>query len=205
MYARCSSGASITGITLDANADAALSDVAISVFSNKEEWQTRSDREGRFTISGLPAGRYSIEVRRAGFKKAIMDDIPLAGDESRTLTLKLRICNTSCDEGCGPDLITYEVRANGDRLLAIVLSEGKPVANAEMALRSPHTAVPSTRAITNASGGAELDNIPPGQYVLSISASGYQNTTVSDVRLLARRVTVVKTDLLRNGMIRACQ
>lgn len=203
LYAPLSPGASITGVTLDA-ANAPLAGAAISVFSNDGQRQTRSGHEGRFTISGLPGGRYSIEVRRTGFRKLIMNDIPLAGDESRTLTLNLRVCNTSCDDGCGPDPITYATAGKRDRLLATVLSGGKPV-GAELALRSPRAADPGPRTTTLADGHAEIDNIPPGQYALSISARGYQSTTVSDVRLLSDRATAVTIDLLPNGMIRVCQ
>lgn len=89
MGAQPCGGASITGTIIDTAADAPLGDAAISVFSYEEDWQTRPDDRGRFAISGLPDGRYSLEAHRIGFKKLVLDDILLSSDESRTLTLKM--------------------------------------------------------------------------------------------------------------------
>ena len=134
-----------------------------------------------------------------------MNDLWLAADESRALTLNLRICATGCDEACGSDPVSYAPRVNGDRLLVTIRSGRNPVPGAELTLRSPHTAGPLRRATTNAGGDAEIDDIPFGDYVLSATASAYQTTTVSDVRILAHRATIVTIDLLPNERIRACQ
>jgi hypothetical protein len=200
-------GASITGTTLAREVDAPLNSVAVSVFSDEDEWQARSDDRGQFTIFGLPAGRYSLEAHRSGFKKVVVNNILLATDDSRTLIVSMGICNNDCDAGCGFDPVSYRAGDAGmqGRLLVTVISDGRPVASAGLILTAPGSTSALSRASTHENGHAEIGDVPPGRYVLSVSAKGYQSTAVSDVRLLARRATVVTVDLLRNGLIRVCQ
>src|SRR5258707_3352408 len=71
-YLSAQAKAEVTGVVTDSLSgpqgpqDHGLSDATISFYSTARVLQTRSDRHGEFRLSGVPFGRYEVEVSRAG-------------------------------------------------------------------------------------------------------------------------------------------
>ncbi|HEX5107126.1 MAG TPA: TonB-dependent receptor [Vicinamibacterales bacterium] len=84
--------ATLTGTVVD-ESRAALPDVVVIAINDETglRRQAMSDPEGRFTITMLPAGRYSVTARRAGFTDAEAKNILLNANSEATVALELRI------------------------------------------------------------------------------------------------------------------
>src|ERR1035437_3646381 len=50
-----------------------------------------TDDAGRYTVTALPPGRYTLTVEATGFKKSSLTDIPLAVQQQATLDVALQV------------------------------------------------------------------------------------------------------------------
>jgi hypothetical protein len=84
---------SVVGTLLDPNG-AVIPGMEVQLFQGEKKIRpiARSDAEGRFTIEGLPAGVYQIDVRATGgFRALRVENIELKGDEKLEMSLDLSI------------------------------------------------------------------------------------------------------------------
>lgn len=118
--------------------------------------QLQTDSEGRFVFAGLPQGRFSILVQRAGYFVAPITtnrSIELAVEQKLTdLTLRMRrlgaISGTVSDE-------------NGDLVTGMtVVAYRRSIVNGQV------MALPSGEARTDDRGAYRLANLQPGDYVM---------------------------------------
>ncbi len=72
-FAQTPSG-SVKGTVLDRETREGLPNVTVVVMGTQNGAST--DEKGRFTISGLPAGTYSLQFRLVGYDPFIRTDVP---------------------------------------------------------------------------------------------------------------------------------
>ena len=57
--------------------------------------EVKTDSQGRFTLTGLPEGSYSLRVSAAGYSDFVVDLFPVrSGEETRIQRLEMRKCRT---------------------------------------------------------------------------------------------------------------
>src|SRR6185369_281323 len=90
------STASIEGQVID-QFGAILNEVEITVVSRESALKriVATDEDGRYQISGLPVGRYQIEVRARGFQTQIVENSALEVGRTLTLNFQLRVGDVS--------------------------------------------------------------------------------------------------------------
>ncbi len=69
--------------------------VTLTNSETKKTQSTTGSAEGFYRFSGLPPGRYSVEVVRQGFKKASLQDVALRGEETQGVDLSLETGGTT--------------------------------------------------------------------------------------------------------------
>ena len=84
--------ATIQGRVVDPS-DASMVGIAVQLrnSSNGETIDGVSDANGRYALTGLPPGKYSIQVQAAGFEPFSRDDLMLREGETLILPIALEI------------------------------------------------------------------------------------------------------------------
>lgn len=91
-FALAQASGSLSGVVKDPN-DALVQGATVTVRNIATNW-TRTvvtDSEGRWIISALPVGIYSITCEKEGFKKAVAENIEVEASVPRTVEVKLEI------------------------------------------------------------------------------------------------------------------
>lgn len=81
----------LSGVVQD-QSGAAVPNTQVQVFSVNGELRaaTSSDDQGRYEFAALPAANYRVEFTRAGFQKAVLQNISLGGgDQTQNVTLQV--------------------------------------------------------------------------------------------------------------------
>jgi hypothetical protein len=81
--------AEIRGVILDAKTKEAVSGTVIRVSETKKS--VLSGPDGRFSITGLAPGVYTLEITAAGFRRKILKDIALGEKQPALLTVELEL------------------------------------------------------------------------------------------------------------------
>jgi uncharacterized GH25 family protein len=149
-------GASLAGVVLDDD-DAPVPDAELSASREDEDdgprgadrVTGRSDAEGRFTLAGLPAGRWTLAVEAAGLSAPEPEPFELAQGEART-DLELRMVTSG-------------------RLVGYVLdADGNPVDQRQVVARvdddRPRVRWQGTQ--TTSDGRFELLDVEPGPWLV---------------------------------------
>ena len=77
----------ITGTVTDSAASRGLGSVQVAVVGTRLRAET--DTEGRYTISGVPAGTYTVEARRIGFRRASVPGIIVSDGGTATANIAM--------------------------------------------------------------------------------------------------------------------
>jgi len=87
---------SITGTVVDPSGGAiAKATVLFHRDSGDVSRQATSDREGRFTVGGLPLGGYTVDVSAQGFTNVTRKDVVVSSGQPVTLSLRLPVGNVT--------------------------------------------------------------------------------------------------------------
>ena len=81
------SGGRITGVVTDSASDRPLGDVQVIVVGTRVGAQT--DNQGRYTITGAPAGTRTIEARRIGYRVARVPNVNIQDGATQTLDFRI--------------------------------------------------------------------------------------------------------------------
>lgn len=95
VFAQSVSGTStVTGTVLDPRGNV-ISNAAVLVKSNSGSLtrKTTADSVGHFTVSGLPAGRYTVSASAPGFSIAVQPDVQLQAGQPKNLSFSLSLGN----------------------------------------------------------------------------------------------------------------
>lgn len=140
---------------------------------------TTSDTQGRFTVTGLNSGTYSVRGSRTGFDTVQVDGVVLRANETTQVTLRLPRAGTETGTISG----------------LVLDPSNRPVQNAMVELNGPA----GTRQLhTNAEGRFEFSNLPPGSgYRVTVTATGLNPETRSNLQLGAGEVIDLRFQLTR--------
>jgi hypothetical protein len=117
--------------------------------------RTTTDAQGRFRVPNLRGGTFWLRIEHDSFAPRRVDEVTV--DRGRETPLE--------------DILLFV----GGRIRGVVLrTDGKPDAEAEIQVTSPNPDRPFDRRVaTDHRGAFELDQIPPGEYlVLPIKKAG---------------------------------
>src|SRR5882757_2871407 len=154
-------GATITGTVLDSSGSV-LPSAAINVRGDSNDFirKTTADVQGHFSVSGLPAGKYSVEASAPGFAATKRTGIQLGANQSQDFSLPLSIGNAA-------DQVTVEANASASIAAALAPMDGL------LEARSARTEI-STAFIQNftspVSDFSELLQMAPGTF--SVNSNG---------------------------------
>ena len=88
-------GGTVSGVVTDASNQQPLGDAQVSVIGTQRGAAT--DRSGRFTITGVPAGTYQVRARRIGFV-ASTQTVTIGAGATSNVTFALGVSATQLDE-----------------------------------------------------------------------------------------------------------
>jgi protocatechuate 3,4-dioxygenase beta subunit len=130
----------------------------------------RTDSQGRYLFTGVPAGTHELAIRKSGLKP-----------RTARVQVAARKSSESKVEFAPADKIALSrapkpfVRSTGTVLYGTVLDDKEqPVAGARVRLIQP-SGVQSV--MTSAKGGYRLSGVNPGSYRVSVSKVGYESGT----------------------------
>src|SRR5580700_9184979 len=113
--ARAQYRAGLQGVVLDAQG-AVVEGATITlknVDTNREQ-ETTSTAGGVYTLSSLPPGNYTVTVEKTGFKKNILENVSIAGEQIQALNITLEL-----------GVVTSSVTVNASEAAAIDTETGQ--------------------------------------------------------------------------------
>lgn len=152
-------------IKVAAGTDNGLRDAEFEIYNSEKELVTKvtSDKDGKITIKGLPAGTYTVkEVKApAGYVRS-KDVFTFAVDENGKVSGDVRIENT---------MIKIEVKK-------VDANTGATLAGATLEVRNANNEIVASGK-TNSKGILTIEKLPAGSYTLIETAppAGYQINT----------------------------
>ena len=161
-------GAAISG-TVKTRDGLPLSDAA--AYIPDSPYITQTDSDGRFTLEGIPSGIYPIGVSKQGYTETILDEITVIAedDEIRTYEIPTPV-ELASSLGSIQGSVYFEGSTSIGKRTATVTAENTSV------LGSARTVT------TNESGVFLIDNLPAGDYKVTVSTtSSYQPHTIDNV------------------------
>lgn len=203
------SKATLSGVITDA-IGTQIPDATISLYSADRVMRAKSDMKGKFQFSDVPSGAYQLETTRPGFKTMKIAAIQVTGKNE---PLSIRLDVAAAGPCANMNSVSYVGMAGrklyvgmaGRKLIGIVLASKQPVADAEVDLVSAFgTGVLATQR-SNSKGEFIFNNLTPGQYLLMVSHSGYRDERTENFWIARENITKVEVDIIKNGLIRACQ
>ncbi|MEW4288285.1 carboxypeptidase regulatory-like domain-containing protein [Rossellomorea marisflavi] len=169
-----SNPATLSGLVFDAVDQSPLPGTVIEVRlagTNILVRRVTSDENGRYIISGLPAGTFDVIAELQNYSLST-NTVFLSAGESEILNIPMRPF---------PATVTGTVYDAATQL---------PIAGALVRLLIQNTDIEVTSTLTSSDGTYSLGNIAPGQYNLIFSADGYGNV-VRQITLEPNEVEVV--------------
>ena len=136
-----------------------LADIGLVIEGQGERREIRTDREGRFSLSGLPAGQFKVTLQ-------LPDELFTYRPEQ-----ELRVASRGCAT------VNYFVVDNGRLSGRVLDAEGQPAVGVQVTLMEATHANPLTSwgesAKTNDQGHYSFSGLPPGHYLLAVNLSRY--------------------------------
>ncbi|WP_031496351.1 carboxypeptidase-like regulatory domain-containing protein [Bryobacter aggregatus] len=174
--------ATIRGIVKDgSDAGVAGAKVVAREAARNIDHPTTSDSEGRYVVTALPPGRYTLSVELAGFKKFQQKEFELQVSQQATIDVTLSVgdVSTSIEISSSAPLINTTSSSLGQ------VVENRYIQALPLAGRSPLALVSLAPGIT------PVNQNPNGQTNTNFVASGTRNST-ADVLLDGMSVTTIE-------------
>jgi hypothetical protein len=160
--------ASLTGAVVD-QTGASVPHAVAELASETNNYRVQADDAGVFQFSNLPAGKYTLTIRAAGFSSRIVKSIDLLEREPKRLpdvTLDIGSSN------CGPRLPRDLVLLPGVQFGTLSGSVDPPAKDVDVTLVCrTFSACSSTR--TDSNGHFSFETLPAGVYGLNFRRDGY--------------------------------
>lgn len=174
--------ATIRGVVTDATKASAVGAKIVAREANRNiDHPTTSDQEGRYLLTALPPGRYTLTVELAGFKKFRQQEFELLVQQQATIDVALSVgeISTSVEVSSSAPLINTTSSSLGQ------VVENRYIQSLPLSGRSPLALVSLAPGIT------PVSQSPNGQTNTNFVASGTRNST-ADVLLDGMSVTSIE-------------
>jgi|GEM_PF-6204280 len=149
------------GTVVDIN-NAPLENVSITMAGNASSYSALTDADGKYNISGVPEGIYTIVVRKEGYANQSLADFAIIGGY--------------------PDYWKFFlISLSGSLSGTITGLNSVPLENASVMLIGNES---NYSAITDANGKYNLSEVPEGIYSIVVLKPGRKNATVANFTLL---------------------
>src|SRR5215831_11392060 len=181
LWSQSSYTAAVRGVVMDATGAAVPGARVTLTESDRNVPHTVSaDEAGRYAMTALPPGKYSLNVEAPGFKRYTQTDIPLAVQQQATFDVVMQI---------GELTTTVEVQSQAPLLNTTISTLGQVIENRYMMAlpnigRNPLSLLNLTPGVTGAGGGFNPTNT-------NFVANGTRNST-SDVLVDGALVNVTE-------------
>lgn len=142
--------ASLQGRVLDASTRLPLPDAQVALIGTS--YTTQTTHEGAFAFDQLPAGPYTLEIRKVGYELLRVDRIPLAASETR----KQRF------------FLVDTLRVGTIRGQIVDALTGDPLPGSFISLTNTRMG-----AISDVDGFFEIRHVPPGTYTVRAAFLGF--------------------------------
>lgn len=142
----------------DARSDDPTPDISIVIEGESQRKEVRPDAEGKFTVSGLPAGKYKATIN-------LPDSLNTWQNETEV---------TVTDRGCAS--VGWYVTDNGRVNGRVINADGEPVAKILVSLVQPGNNPKETQVKlerTDDEGNFKFTAVPRGRYLIAINYSRY--------------------------------
>lgn len=159
---------SIFGKLVDQATSAALAGATVSL-TGQASTQVQSQADGTFTINGLQAGSYSLQIAKEGYT-GFLQSYALNSGQS------LNIGSIGLSQVATTGIVKGKILQGGT---------GQPLAGVNVTVSGTNV----LSAVTDANGLYEINNIQPGDITIFASAQGY--TTISGTAVMAGGATLV--------------
>ncbi|HXJ37923.1 MAG TPA: TonB-dependent receptor, partial [Bryobacteraceae bacterium] len=169
-WSQSSYTATVRGVVTDSSGGAVPSArVTITESERNVAHSVSADESGRYAISALPPGKYSLTVEASGFKKYAQTNIPLAVQQQATFDVAMQVGEVST---------TLEVQSQAPLLNTTIATLGQVVENRYMMAlpnigRNPLSLLSLTPGVVGAAGTIGPTNT-------NFVANGTRNST-SDI------------------------
>lgn len=132
---------------------------SITIEGGNVRKEVRADNEGRYRVSGLPAGKFKITLQ---LPETLITDRP-----EREISV--------ADRGCAA--VPYFINDNGRLTGRVLDAEGQPVNNLSVLLQSESD--PKDYGLnggrTDSEGRFSISNVPAGRYLMAINKTRFRN------------------------------
>ncbi len=151
--------------------------VILESMSGRARYETRSDQQGVFRFSGLPAGALTLSIRAVGFDlvKAKLD--LLAGEQRSLPPIRPNVGPSGCFTADADPVRTRFLSGDPSLggLVGNVQSGLGPAVGAHVALACwiGRGCTTPENTVTDSLGNFKIENIHPGRYLMSIEQSGF--------------------------------
>ena len=154
--------------------NAAISDkvTAVTAIGSLGVFNGVRGADGRWTVSGLPPGTYSVAVTATGYQNETTPNVSVQAAQAKTLAVTMQPVQAAP----GAILLT----ATDDATNAPIDSQVTGVTAASGQLTFPGT--------KGADGRWSVANLPPGTYSVTVAATNYQGKTVPGVEVVSNQV-----------------
>jgi len=137
-----------------------------------DNYTNTTNADGHYTITDVLAGTYTVTASATGYESSPQTDITVTAGETTTLNFTLTPLPTT---GTITGIVTDS-------------STGEPIANAILTVNDMSTT-------TNSSGAYVISNVLAGTYTVTASANGYEDSSQTDITVVAGQTTTVDFEL----------
>jgi transglutaminase-like putative cysteine protease len=141
--------------------NAPLENASILLMGNASNYSGLTDANGKYNLSEVPEGIYTIAVRKAGYANQTLADFAILGGYSRSWMFFL-------------------VGSTGGLYGTVANLGNAPLENASVMLMGNAS---SYSDVTDASGKYNISGVPEGTYGIVVSKAGYRNVTIANFTL----------------------
>ncbi len=164
-------GGTIEGTVLDEVSEEPISGVTVTVQGTG--LSTPTDSSGNYVIANVPPGFYLLTASAPGYESLSKTPVEVKAGGITVLKFEL-ISVAGAIEGTVLDEVSEE-----------------PISGATVTVEGTGLSTP-----TDSSGNYVIANVPPGFYLLTASAPGYESLSKTPVEVKAGGITVLKFELI---------
>jgi Carboxypeptidase regulatory-like domain len=161
------------------------SDIYVTLASQDQVRQARTDKAGKVVFTALPFQTYELDTWSASFADISLPDIQITTKDPKVLNVPLKLWTSPKETPCPPPLViesfadsnfqvAYEERKGKAQVSGLVAEIGRSRPLKEATITLVHSDQPERVGLhttSDASGLYEFKDIEPGKYTLAVTYS----------------------------------